>query len=108
MTEVQPRATRPNMPGYGLEDAKSAPGEKLPWSKVSELLASARTYWIASVRPDGRPHAMPVWGIWLDGAFYFSTGRHTSKARNLAANPRIAVNIESEGVAIVLEGDAVD
>jgi PPOX class probable F420-dependent enzyme len=94
------------MPGYGLEGAASAPGERLPWSRVSELIAGARNYWIATARPDGRPHAVPVWGVWIDGVFYFSTGLRSRKARNIAANPQVALHIESGDAAIVLEGRA--
>jgi Pyridoxamine 5'-phosphate oxidase len=58
------------------------------------------------VRPDGRPHAMPVWGIWLDGAFYFSTGRTARKARNLARNRRCIVCNERADEAVIVEGSA--
>ena len=73
------------MPGYGISD--SAEGI-LPWSWAAERLSQAHNYFVATARPDGRPHVMPVWGLWLDDAFYFSTGASSRKARNLAANPR--------------------
>jgi nitroimidazol reductase NimA-like FMN-containing flavoprotein (pyridoxamine 5'-phosphate oxidase superfamily) len=101
----EPKASRPTMPGYGLEKAKAPPGEKLPWNEVVTLLAAARNYWIGSTWPDGRPHAMPVWGVWLDGALYFSTGDRSRKARNLAADPRCLVHVEAGDVAIVVEGE---
>ena len=102
---AEPKASRPHMPGYGILDAKSGRG-LLPWGWATERLEKARNYWIATTRPDGRPHAMPVWGVWLDGAFYFSTGRESRKARNLAANPRIVVGAEPADEAIVVEGVA--
>ena len=49
---------------------------------------------------------MPVWGVWLDGAFYFSTGRQSRKARNLAANPRCVVCPERGDEAVIVEGVA--
>jgi nitroimidazol reductase NimA-like FMN-containing flavoprotein (pyridoxamine 5'-phosphate oxidase superfamily) len=49
---------------------------------------------------------MPVWGIWHEGAFYFSTGRESRKARNLAANPRCVVCTERASEAVILEGVA--
>ncbi len=49
---------------------------------------------------------MPVWGIWLDDLFYFSTGPTTRKARNLAANPRVVVHLESGAELVVVEGRA--
>lgn len=104
----EPTPACPHMPGYGLEGATSAPGERLPWSRVSELLAAARCYWVCTTRPDGRPHAVPVWGLWLDNVFYFSTSRRSRKARNIAANPNVVVHLESGDPAVILEGTATD
>ncbi len=59
----------PLMPGYGISDANSGKG-LLEWSWATERLMKAHNYWLATTRPDGRPHCMPVWGIWLeDGLF---------------------------------------
>ena len=69
---VEPRASRPDMPGYGILAAEAGRG-LLPWSWAAERLAKARTYWLATTRPDGRPHAMPVWGVWLAGRDYSPT-----------------------------------
>jgi pyridoxine/pyridoxamine 5'-phosphate oxidase len=88
---------------YGLRPAEAG---LLPWSGVTEKLAAARTYWVATTRPDGRPHAVPVWGLWLDGVFYFGTERRSRKARNLAANPAVAVHLPSGDDAVMLEGAA--
>ncbi len=99
--EVTPSAGRPHIPGYGIaEDSEGL----LPWSWATERLTAARNYWICTTRPDGRPHAIPVWGVWLDGALYFSTGRQTRKARNISANPEIVVHLESGDEAVILEG----
>jgi PPOX class probable F420-dependent enzyme len=78
----------------------------LPWSWATERLTKAHTYWIATTRPDGRPHVMPVWGVWLDNQVYFSTGAQSRKARNLAANPHCVVSIELAGEAMSVEGVA--
>jgi len=107
MSAPEPAPSRITTPGYGFENVAGPPGEKFPWSRVSEFFAAARNYWIATVRPDGRPHAAPVWGIWLDGLFYFSTGKESRKARNLAANPSVAVHVEGPGgEVVILEGVA--
>ena len=92
-TMTEPRASRPHMPGYGIADATSGKG-LLPWSWAVERLTKARNYWVATTRPDGNPHAMPVWGVWIDDAFYFSTGTQSRKARNLAENPRCVIGCE--------------
>src|SRR5213078_895996 len=79
LTMRQPRASRPHMHGYGILDADSGKG-LLPWTWATERLAKARNYWVSTSRPDGNPHLMPVWGIWLDDAFCFSTGTKSRKA----------------------------
>jgi PPOX class probable F420-dependent enzyme len=66
----------------------------------------SRNYWICTTRPDGRPHAMPVWGVWLDDTLWFSTGEGSVKARNLAADPQLVVHLESGDDAVILEGTA--
>ena len=49
---------------------------------------------------------MPVWGIWLDCAFFFGSGRESAKSRNLAANPAIVVHLESGDETVIIEGFA--
>ena len=110
MTEAAPEASRPYMPGYGILDADAGRG-LLPWSWATERMAKSHNYWVATTRPDGRPHVMPVWGVWLGdaepgGAFYFSTGKNTRKAHNLASNPRCVVCSECADEAIIVEGIA--
>jgi len=67
-------------------------------------LTASRNYWVASSWPDGRPHAMPVWGVWHDGTFWFSSSRRSRKARNLAADPRCVVTTENPEEPVVVEG----
>jgi hypothetical protein len=98
------RAGRPSVPAsYGLK-AVTSKEDLIPFEHVEERLESARNYWVASTRPDGRPHAMPVWGVWLAGAFFFSTDPESRKGRNLAANPEIVVHLESGDDVVILEG----
>ena len=59
-------------------------------------------------RPDGRPHSIPVWGFWVDGALFFGTARASRKARNLAQNPAVSIHLESGDDVIILEGNAVE
>ncbi len=98
-----PRATRPYMPGYGIAAADGGQG-LLPWDWAVERLSKGYTYWLCTTRPDGRPHAMPIWGIWLHDAFFFSTGKQSRKARNLEANPHCVVGVEVESDSVVIEG----
>lgn len=102
--ERTPKASRPYMPGYEMmfEEGMGL----LPWSWAAERFSKAHNYWLATTRPDGRPHIMPVWGVWVDNAFYFSTGRQSRKSRNLAVSPNCVVCPEGAGEAIILEGIA--
>lgn len=93
------------MPGYGILDADKGKG-LLPWSWATERLVKAHTYWVATTRLDGAPHVMPVWGVWLDDVFCFSTGNQSRKARNLAENPRCVIACELGEDQIILEGVA--
>ena len=93
--------------GYGLTPV-SGQQDLVAWEHVQERLQTGRNYWIGSARPDGRPHAMPVWGVWLDGAFYFSTDPMSRKGRNLAANPQVVVHLESGDDVVILEGRAAE
>ena len=105
LKHTTPKSSRPYMPDYGVLDTQRGQG-LLPWSWAIERLSTATNYWIATTRQNGQPHIMPVWGIWLDGAFYFSTGRRSRKARNLAVNPRCVICPERAAEPVVLEGIA--
>ena len=67
-------------------------------------MEASRNYWIGATRPDGRPHAAPVWGVSFDGAFFFGTDPNSRKARNLRANPEVVVHLESGDDCVILEG----
>ena len=103
---ADPRPTAPRIPAsYGVPtDASGA--ELLPWSWAVEQLVAARNYWICTTRADGRPHAAPVWGLWLDDALWFSTSPESQKGRNLARDSRVLVHLESGEDVVILVGDA--
>jgi hypothetical protein len=77
----------------------------LDWSFVELPLRDAFNYWLASVSPSGRPHVRPVDGVWVNGALCFGGAPETRWVRNLVANAAVSVNLASESVAIILEGD---
>jgi general stress protein 26 len=100
---AEPKAGRPHMPGYGIhEDLEGI----LPWTWARERLESSRNYWIATLRPDGRPHTMPVWGLWIGDRLFFSTAITSTKARNLLANSNCTATTESGTEAVIVEGRA--
>jgi hypothetical protein len=93
------------MPGYGMQPAGEGTG-LLPWSWAEERLVASRNYWVVSRWPDGRPHAMPVWGIWHDDSFWFSSSKPSRKSKNLSADPRCVVTTEDADNPVVVEGIA--
>jgi uncharacterized pyridoxamine 5'-phosphate oxidase family protein len=96
-----PKASRPQTPDYGITNKNDG---LLPWKWAVERLTSARNYFLTTVRPDGRPHVMPLWGVWFKDAFYFSTGQTSVKARNLAANPNCVLCPGDADEAVIVEG----
>jgi PPOX class probable F420-dependent enzyme len=101
----EPAASRPHMPGYGISGPAEGQG-LLPWSWAEERLAKSHDYWVATARADGRPHLMPVWAVWDGGALWFSSSLGSSKARNLAADPRCSIATDNAWEPVVLEGTA--
>jgi general stress protein 26 len=61
------------------------------WADVERRLTEAQLYWLVTVRRDGRPHAVPLCGVWRDGAFFFCTGDAEQKKRNLEHDPHVVV-----------------
>jgi len=100
---VRPVAGRPLMPGYGLQNDRKG---LLPWRWARQRLETSHNYWISTTRPDGSPHTMVIWGLWLKGRFYFSTGSQSRKARNLAGNPACVICTERADEAVIVEGIA--
>jgi len=102
-TSIEPAPGRPHMPGYGLPEG---PDGLIPWSWAEQRLEGSHNYWLATVRQDGRPHLMIVWGLWREGVFYFSTGSRSRKARNLESNTHCVIGTEQAHEAVVVEGVA--
>ena len=96
--------SRPATPGY-FRAANEGSG-LLDWDTTARRFATQRNYWVSTASRTGRPHAMPVWGVWLEDRLLFSTSPESRKARNLFENPRLAVHIEDGNASIVLEGRA--
>ena len=98
---MSPVASRPEPAGYFLP-ADQGSG-LLDWGDTVARLSLARNYWVATADADGRPHSMPVWGVWLDDRFVFSTSPVSRKARNLKANPQAVLHLESGAELVVVE-----
>jgi nitroimidazol reductase NimA-like FMN-containing flavoprotein (pyridoxamine 5'-phosphate oxidase superfamily) len=91
------------MPGYGVPRHRRG---LLDWGDAVKRLEAAKNYWLATANAAGEPHAVPVWGIWLDGRLYVSGGESTRWVRNLSENPRLAVHLESGDQVVAVEGEA--
>ncbi|ELZ77660.1 pyridoxamine 5'-phosphate oxidase [Haloferax sp. Atlit-6N] len=90
-------------PSYGIPESEAG---LLEWRVVETAFADDEVFWVTTTRPDGRPHARPVWGVWVDGAFHCGGGERTRWVRNLARDPRLAVHTESGTDVVILEGVA--
>jgi pyridoxamine 5'-phosphate oxidase-like protein len=100
----EPTASRPTMPrAYGIQASNMGQG-LLPWRWAADLLRRSRGYWLATTRPEGRPHVAVVWGVWRDDGFWFATSPASRKGRNLAANAQCVVCPEQTAEAVIVEG----
>ena len=101
---LTPDASRPEVPaGYGIAPADEGKG-LLPWSWAEERLRGKHIWWLASLRPNGTPHLMPVWAVWLGDGVAFSTDPSSRKARNIAANPSVSIVPERGTQSVIVEG----
>jgi hypothetical protein len=111
-TKIKPKSTK-NLAAYGLPS--------LSWERALERLqeewkvqappemggdAYPHTHWLATTRPDGRPHVVPIDAVWDQGHFYFTAADSTRKAKNLAENARCVMSLAAKDLDITLEGEA--
>ena len=98
-------------PSTELDPRFSGPGATAtPWSQGLEILKDAQTYWLSTVRPDGRPHVTTVAGVVVEGEAYVTTGPTERKARNLEQNTACVLTTGCngfEGLDVVVEAEAV-
>lgn len=95
------------MRAYGVpEDDEGA----LPWTWAESRLIGSRNYWVTTVSASGRPHSMPVWGVWLaeDERFWFGCAPNARKARNIRSNPYVVVAPTDTVEVVSLEGRAAE
>ena len=83
----------------------------LPWSRPRDVLAAGSlgpgvTFFLGTIRPDGRPHGAGVGAVWHDGDLHFTSGPGTRKSRNLATDPACTISVRLDGIDLILEGEA--
>lgn len=99
--------------GTGVVDRRFSEPEAEPstWDEVGEVLSGAGTFWLTTVRSDGRPHVTPLIAVWHQESLYFCTSEGEQKARNLAVHPEVVLTTGASelkaGLDIVVEGTAV-
>ena len=97
------KITRPIFPrGY-----VDKPASFLTWDWVAAQLTGSKNYWLCSVRPNGHPHVVPRWGVFIDGKIYYDGSPETRHARNIESNHQVSLHLESGTEAIMLEGTSV-
>lgn len=75
---------------------------------ADKRLHSDLMMWLSTVRPDGRPHLVPVWFLW-DGATVLIFSKPDQKVRNLQQNPNVTMALDDskEGEdAVLIDGEA--
>ena len=77
--------------------------------KLEQRVLKEYVIWLTTVRDDGQPQPTPVWFIYENGIFTIYTVPTSQKVKNIAANPRVALNINSDyegGDFVVITGEA--
>lgn len=103
MPQLDPIQTT-NIDGYGADE--------IPWQKVRDLLVSdlprpETAAYLATVRPDGRPHAAGIGPLYHDGALFFTSGPTARKTRDLLGNPACTLSMRVTGMDLICDGTAV-
>lgn len=95
------------MADYGVPEQLEG---TMPWSWAEARLAQSRNFWLVTVNAAGRPHSMPVWGVWMPSRerFGFSCAKSARKVRNIAANPQVVVTNDDAVHVVSIEGRAVE
>lgn len=82
----------------------------IPWSRAERQLeadtAEHVTFFLATVRPDGRPHVAGIGALWVGGKFYIVSGPGTRKSRNLAERNDCVISVNLPDLDLVVEGTA--
>jgi nitroimidazol reductase NimA-like FMN-containing flavoprotein (pyridoxamine 5'-phosphate oxidase superfamily) len=75
-------------------------------SHTLERLTTERNIWLATVRPDGRPHLIPLWFAWHNDLIYICIQPNSVKAQNLIENPLVSLSLEDGNKPLICEGES--
>ena len=95
-----PKISRPKLPkGYA-----DNPASYVDWEWVAEQMTESKNYWLSSVRPNGSPHVVPRWGVFIDNKFWYDGSPETRHAQNIMKNPNVSLHLESGNQVVMMEG----
>ncbi len=77
-------------------------------AKALALLEDAQVVWLTTVRPGGQPQSSPVWFVIDDDEFLIYSLAGTARISNIASNPLVSLNLDSNAGAdvVAVEGTA--
>jgi len=104
-----PRQSIPEFPPneeYGEHRVGTGAAERQSWASISRRIGESDLFWLATTRPDGRPHAVPIGGSWHEDRLFFNMSPRTVSARNLDGCGPVCVHLESGSEAVIIEGTA--
>jgi PPOX class probable F420-dependent enzyme len=76
---------------------------------IDKRLRAELMMWLSTVRPDGRPHLVPVWFLWDGRTILIFSQPNQQKLRNLQRNPNVMVALDTAGQGddvVMIEGKA--
>ncbi len=94
------KITRPTFPKGYVDN----PISEVAWEYVEERLIQSVNYWLRSPRPNGHPHVIPRWGVFVDGKFYYDGSPETRHAQNIAQNANVTLHLESGSEVVIMYG----
>lgn len=96
------KTTRPTFPKGYVDN----PISEVSWEYVEKRLTDSVNYWLCTVRPNGAPHVVPRWGVFVDGKFYYDGSPETRHARNLESNSKTSLHLESGSDVVIMDGES--
>ena len=102
-----PTAEAMSREGKGTQAASEAGrSQPLTWSEVERRLAGGGWFWLATVRPNGAPHVMPLFAAWAGSTFFIASKDRARKSRNLEVEPRCVITTDTGDLHLIIEGIA--
>ena len=102
-----PRGEAMSRTGKGTDaETEAGRSQPVPWQTAVDRFRKGGWFWLSTVRPDGTPHAMPVFAAWAHDAFFIASNPTKRKTRNLDADPRCVVSHDAGDLHLVVEGEA--